>query len=75
MTTQDSLLAAFLVSLNVPVKKIEENVFEFDLEDTNPLVAQFNSPDGYNCNIHKIATALGDLEAMEIYIAPEAPQE
>ncbi len=75
MTIQDNLLAAFLVSLNVPVKKLAEDGFAFDLDEANPLVAQFNSPDGYNCNIHKIVTALGDLETMEIYVAPPETTE
>lgn len=74
MITNNLLLAAFIATQNVPVKKIAEETFSFDLEETNVLVQQFSAPDGYNTNIHKLDEKMGELAGSEIYVEP-APEE
>lgn len=74
MQTQNKLLAAFLLSQRVEPKKLNEDTFEFNLEESDLLVAQFEAEDGYNCNIHRIALALTTLEAIPVWQEPE-PEE
>lgn len=74
MQTQDILFAAFVASMNIPVKKLAEDTFEFDLEEGNPYSILYEAPEGYNANIHKLGLKLEELSIMDIYVAP-APEE
>lgn len=70
MQTQDMMLAAFVGALNTPVRKLAEDLFEFDLEETSPIVVQFTAPDGYNMNINKFMLKMEELSLAPIYVAP-----
>lgn len=75
MVTSDLLLAAFIRSLHVEVRKLDNgddmDTYEFALEETDPIVVQFTAPDGYNANIKRVANAVVEIEAQEYYVAPE----
>lgn len=78
MKTDNQLLAAFLLCQRVEVRKLEEGdgeglptLFELvGIEESNVLVTQFSSPEGYNCNIHRIDEALKTLAEMPVYVEP-----
>lgn len=77
MQTQNRLLAAFLKSQRVEVRKLDESTFDIvGVEENNVLIAQFAAEDGYNANIHRIEMALNELDEMPIYSPPaESEQE
>jgi hypothetical protein len=65
MQTSNLLLAAFLATHNVSVTKIGAELFNADIGEDDPIVQQFEAPDGYNANIHRVHTAMEVLQAME----------
>lgn len=78
MRTRDLLLAAFVATHNVPVRKVlveEDDAYEFDLEENDALVAQFIAPDGYNCNIHKLVEQLERIQMMAHHVEVEETSE
>ena len=59
MITTDLNLAAFLYCLHVDVKKTDTvPTFDCAIADTDPLVAQYASPDGYNMNACRFIAAI-----------------